>query len=409
MLDAQPDGVLDAQSVLVVARDLPDVDSLLGTDVARWKEAHGGLVEGEVPSARYDELLAQVRGSGALGRLGVMAHQDMHAAFLEAPRAALVRGNPMDYHGKGTPLAAARGLTARDQSGVEGEGVLVGVVDTGMRSHPWLDGGYLASPNDFERFDGPDVEPVRQAQAGHGTFVTGLILQQAPAAGVWVERALERSGSGKALAVADAARRLAKRGVHVLNLSLGCFDDEPGALPVMQQMVDDVRADRPGIVIVASAGNLGGTSGQQERGAFWPASLRGVVAVGAVTPDENGQPRPADWSNWGAWVDLAAPGTDLLSTYLYDPTAWGPMAGPSAQDDHAFRGWAFWSGTSFSAAIVSGRIARLMTDRQQTAAGAVELLQEGELRSRSADDEHSVPVVEAADWSKHLYVGRERG
>ena len=167
-----------------------------------------------------------------------------------------VEGQPMDVHGQGTPLPSWSGLRSRlapnnepeqGQSVGTGEGVLVGLIDSGIVAHPWLNGGYLSAPDDFEKsFDKTVRKSVRNQepialQLGHGTFEAGLILQQAPAAGVWVERVLNSEGDATANRVQEAACALARRGVHVINLSLGTFIDEKVyTQEAIQRIVDSV-------------------------------------------------------------------------------------------------------------------------------------------------------------------------
>jgi hypothetical protein len=291
-----------------------------------------------------------------------------------------------------------------------GEGVLIGVVDTGMRAHPWLEGAYLASPTDFESAASQSARPTvrtagtttegQQQETGHGTFVTGLVLQQAPAASVWLERALDSSGSGLTSAVVEAATTLARRGVHVLNLSLGCFSDDVASKAVMRRLAEDLYRIRPDMVIVAAAGNIDGNDDPTTPQAFWPAAVEQVLAVGSV--DDASSTTWSAWSNRGPWVDVAAPGYRLLSTYVNGPVAL--EAGAPAVD---YAGWARWSGTSFSTAVVSGAIARLMSAHGITAQQAALALKRGELSTGSTTaegDVPSVPVVAARSWAEHLVV-----
>ena len=426
---ASPSG----RSVLVVERDLPYVQSVLGPDASGFHPvSRTGLAEGTVAVPDGDlQSRWQSDGGQRVWRPGVSRNVAMQAAFREPPAPARVHGTTMDFHGEGPAVPSARRLGRREGETQRGEGVLVGVVDTGMRSHPWLEGGYLASPQDFETYDAHGLEHGVRDRAGHGTFITGLILQQAQAAGVWVERALEPVGTGLVSVVATAALVLAERGVDVLNLSLGCFDDEPGAQLVMAELLQTLHRVNPDLVVVAAAGNIQGQDGPQEPAVFWPAALPGVLAVGSAEPvgsakrqagedeqagadqggadqggaEQGGSWRWTPWSNRGPWVDLAAPGTDLLSTYLYDRRAVDdPPEGQRAR--LLYRGWARWSGTSFSAAIVTGVLAATMQEHGSTAREAAAWLRAGSqspgLWTQAEDHVPAVPVINPADWGQVL-------
>jgi subtilisin family serine protease len=91
---------------------------------------------------------------------------------------------------------------------------------------------------------------------------------------------------------------------------------------------------------------------------FWPAALKQVWSVAAV--DDDGQ--RACFSNFGHWVDCAARGVDIMSSF----PIW-PGTGPGPFES----GWAMWSGTSFAAPRLAGLIAREITDGGGPAAEAV--------------------------------------
>src|SRR4051812_37915383 len=87
---------------------------------------------------------------------------------------------PPGAHGRGgalPTLATLRERRGQPSTNGSGEGVLVGMVDTGVQPHPWLAGGYLSASDDFEPdpLDPPAGAKVRSAgaqiQIGHGTFV----------------------------------------------------------------------------------------------------------------------------------------------------------------------------------------------------------------------------------------------
>jgi hypothetical protein len=187
-----------------------------------------------------------------------------------------------------------------------------------------------------------DLDPA----AGHGTFIAGIIQQLAPGTAVALRRVLHAEGDGDEVQIATAIEALPDppAGGALLNLSFGGYAVEvPGLLAASV-----AGAQARGYVVVASAGNDGTCR------PTIPASLPGVISVGAVGPQG-----PAPFTNHGTWVRACAPGVDLVSTFF---AGWngdaGPVDGDSDPDDYT--GWACWSGTSFAAPVVVGALAREM-------------------------------------------------
>jgi subtilisin family serine protease len=202
--------------------------------------------------------------------------------------------------------------------------VVVGLLDTGVAAHPWW------SDSDWYQDQPKDEDEVPEGpQSGHGTFLAGLLLRQAPGVAVRACRVLDGSGVGDEAGVIRALHRLSERPPQVLNLSFGChtFDDRPPPL-----LTDALRA-LPDTVTVACAGN---TASDRP---FWPAALPEVVGVGAL---DAAQERRAPYSAHGSWVDACARGEWLTSSFL---------------EHDQFEGYAAWSGTSFATALVAGAIA----------------------------------------------------
>jgi hypothetical protein len=245
------------------------------------------------------------------------------------------------------PAALVPGRVSTQQptrsSDTAGLGVVVGVLDTKVTSHDYLVGGFVASPDAIEA-----IEPNGQLglASAHATFVAGLILLQAPAATVHVKQVLSDDGLCDSVTLHDAIIDIAKEPIGILNLSLGCNtgDDRPPF--VLQRAIRKFRELRPGAVIVAAAGN------HPEGKKFWPAALPSVLAVTIAAQRDGGRWDESTGYPTGHWVDVAAPGEQVISTFLT-----GTFERPGGLAEH-YNGWAVGDGTSFACAIASGYLAR---------------------------------------------------
>jgi len=99
---------------------------------------------------------------------------------------------------EGMPVVVQEPLAAR--SARPGRGVAVGVADTVLHGNRWLAGAYQAPPADLW----PDSSTLPGYQTGHATFVTGMILQEAPGARVEVRRVVDDEGFADSWSVAKA-------------------------------------------------------------------------------------------------------------------------------------------------------------------------------------------------------------
>ncbi|HVH00295.1 MAG TPA: S8 family serine peptidase [Miltoncostaeaceae bacterium] len=153
----------------------------------------------------------------------------------------------------------------------------------------------------------------------------------------------------------------------VINMSLGTSRDHPP----LRAAVD--YAVQRGKVVVASAGNsqLGG---QGPAGVpNYPAAYPGVIAVASTRPDDSISP---DSTN-GDFVDIAAPGNPILSTW---DTRLDANAGPELAPTHGI-GYKVLAGTSMASPMVAGLAALMKTVRPDLSPAEVEGLMQG-----SADD-----------------------
>ena len=209
---------------------------------------------------------------------------------------------------------------------------VVAVIDSGINGqHPDLVGRTVWG-HDFVSNTGI-VTGAASDDNGHGSLVAGIIAAQANntegIAGVaWNSKVmpvkvLDSAGQGTDSNIIKGINFAVDHGAKVINLSLG----GPGDNPALHDAV--TYAVGKGAVVVVAAGNSGADEPE------YPAAYPESIAVGAT--DTSG--RITDFSTHGTWVDVAAPGWDILSTGT-----------PDAQGNIYY----YDSGTSFAAPIVAG-------------------------------------------------------
>ena len=287
-----------------------------------------------------------------------------------APLHALAIQDHGDFGPAGPPSPApplgntARTLTEGER--LPGEGVKVGVLDTGIyRDHPWFtDHVDPASDDEDIRFD-PETGHLMRA-VGHGTFVAGVVLRCAPGATIFARKVVDSHGVTDDVALAEALEEVGPK-VDILCLPLGGYTlNDRGPLSILT-ILDKLYATHPDLVVVSAAGN----NARPEP--FWPAADQRVIGVGAL--DENGE--RAGFSNYGDWVDTYAVGTNVHSAFVewdkrdpspsasgghhhHDPEAAALALQMDSSVKHNEGPWATWSGTSFATPVVVGAIAAAM-------------------------------------------------
>ncbi|WP_042462717.1 S8 family peptidase [Neobacillus dielmonensis] len=183
--------------------------------------------------------------------------------------------------------------------------VKIAVVDTGVDlDHPDLAGKLLPGYNAVDDNDNPEDDN------GHGTHVAGIIASNTNngegVAGItWNNpiipiKVMNSDGSGGSFDVAEGIRWAVDHGANVINLSLGNYQSS--------SLLEDAisYALSKDVVVIAAAGN------DNTNQPSYPAAYQGVLGVAAV--DWNG--KRAEFSNYGDYIDIAAPGVDIPSTYL---------------------------------------------------------------------------------------------
>ncbi|WP_234327293.1 type VII secretion-associated serine protease mycosin [Streptomyces sp. NRRL WC-3742] len=227
----------------------------------------------------------------------------------------------------------------------KGEGVTVAVIDTGVDvRNPQLKDAVVEGRNLLVNKE--TKQPVEGKSTddpvGHGTKVAGIIAARripssgfvglAPMAQIRSIRQNDAEGNGDVASLVAAIHEAVDSGARVINISQdvrGAGDTRFGGYADLLAAVQ--YAEQRNAVVVASTGNDG------KEGDTYPAAFPTVLAVGAS--DRNNERAP--FSQYGAFVKVAAPGVNMLSTV--------PGGGQCVDN-----------GTSFAAPYVSGLAALLV-------------------------------------------------
>ncbi len=250
-----------------------------------------------------------------------------------------------------------------------GAGVRVYLADTGLlrdaaEGHSWLSGAEVQDPEvDYDprtplEGDPPAIPPY----TGHGTFVAGVLRTMAPAADVIVTNVFSIAGSALESDFVVRLESAFRLGIDIFQLEVACASRNDLPLLAFGEWLKRL-SDAKGAICLAPAGN------SARRRPVWPAAFPEVISVGALGGDWRGR---ASFSNFGPWVDVYAPGRDLINAYATG--SYACQVSPYAGRVRNFYGMAKWSGTSFSTPIVSGLIAARMSRTGESARQAAEVL-----------------------------------
>ncbi len=338
------------QDELVVHRDDSEaLVAMLGDRRASSRTAGSYEVWALRPGTPVPDLMAQfrrlepaVRPHSPIDTAGNGPLLTPHFAFSAAGRVIMSSFAPMATKGRLDPIGAG------------GSMLPVGVIDTGVLHttgvleeeafHPWFE-------DRIQPLEGSDFadslrleDGILHGAVGHGTLVAGAMLAEAPRAAVVPLRVTDDTGSATDEAVATALHALDDANVRLINLSFsGRLSAETSAPPIIEEALRGLDDD---VVVVAAAGNFGSTA------PVWPAASGRVIAVGAVEEHPLGA---APFSGHGAWVDVYAPAS-VLGPFCFQEE---PGLLEACRPAQTFEGWARGTGTSFAAAVVTGRIAQL--------------------------------------------------
>jgi minor extracellular protease Epr len=224
---------------------------------------------------------------------------------------------------KGTAVKAPSTASSREESqwgfqdvkaadawkaGYTGKGIKVAVLDTGIAQH-----------NDLKVAGGTSTVGYTTSYAddnGHGTHVAGIIAAQrngfgtvgvAPDVSLYSVKALDQNGEGDLQDILKGLDWAIQNHMDMVNMSLGTPDDSQA----FHDMVD--KAYQSGTLVVCAAGNDGNAAGTGDN-VNYPAEYSSAIAVGAVDSNFN----RAYFSSTGNKVEFAAPGVNIVSTYLHN-------------------------------------------------------------------------------------------
>ena len=215
-----------------------------------------------------------------------------------------------------------------------GEGIKVAVLDTGVATdNDDIAANVVLHANFSTAATGED-------NYGHGTHVAGIIAATrdtegvsgvCPDCSILDGKVLNDAGSGSTSSIVNGINWAVENGAKVINMSLG----QRVSSRALEAAVNN--AWNKGAVIVAAAGNAG------TQAPIYPGAYPNVIAVAATDNND----AKASFSTYGKWVDVAAPGVNVYSTFPKHPFEIGRQNGREMGYDIA-------SGTSMASPVVAG-------------------------------------------------------
>ena len=310
-----------------VSGEVTDLPAVLVDDLARAEqqtlteltEGEGVQLEAFVLTADGPEIVTLEAGgrSDAAAAAQLLERQD---SVVAADLSVVAKVTGGYYQQWGNTTVRSDAARAEVSAGALAD-VVVAVLDTGVSPHDELSAALLPGQNFTSSPGGTTDSSDRQ---GHGTHVAGTVAADlgsgvegvAVGAKVLPVKVLGDDGSGSSAWINAGIIWAADQGADVINMSLG------GQYSSTVYDAAVAYARSKGVTVVAAAGNSNTSA------IFMPAAAPGVIGVSAT--DQNGA--KASFSNYGSYVDVAAPGVGIVSTYPGNDFA--GMSGTSMASPH---------------------------------------------------------------------------
>lgn len=285
-----------------------------------------------------------------------------------------ITGATTNGYGEGAWTLHMIQADALHDRGLTGKGVKVAIIDTG------IDLGH-------DEFRGVSIEWADLVNGkrtayddnGHGSHVAGIVAAQgtwktlfngyrlkgvAPGVSLIVIKAIDASGHGDEARVAQGITTAVSAGANVIILSLG-GDTRPIVGTNTENAVKQAIAQ--GVFVVAAAGNVDKDSGETSCTITSPASVEGVIAVGAIARNDtiapfscHGTGASGSGGTLPGGIPNPSPGTPSQ-----DPDKKPELVAPGVDITSAWKdgGYAIAQGTSQAAPMVGGILALILQQR----------------------------------------------
>ncbi|MDG6100878.1 S8 family serine peptidase [Dactylosporangium aurantiacum] len=342
-------------------------DAATPADVAAAVQAAGGQLGGYLAGLRVWQVRFPAAGSVAQlrTRLEQLAGQPHVIGTEGNGQGGIAEVIPDDQlYGQQWAPAKARADEAWVVTQGKTRAVTVGVIDTGAVPHADLAGRIAGGWNQL------DNSADYTDRHGHGTHVAGIIAANGDnATGVagacwgcrlYIEKALDDTGHGDNAHLAAAIDHAVSHGAQVISMSVGNYPRDEAVVKALSRAY---QADR--VVVIAAGNNNSSTKSypgayNNEHFSSWFGLFGRDYYVPnltvAATTRTDGR---AGFSNYGDWVDIAAPGVDILST-VPKPSAMCGSVDYCAVD-----------GTSQATPLVAGAAALLRSEHADWSESAV--------------------------------------